>query len=121
MANGFGSGQPARTAQTDMVDTFSKCVKPPMTQSMAHINLIYQIISKAFPSRHILDSSKQKKFIDANFELDENGRKFIKRAENSVGKGQIVLREQFLLSHSVFKKLVLQTRKDVIVWERVNP
>ena len=35
----------------------------------------------------------------------------MKMAENTVGKGGIALYEQFLLSHNVFKRLVLQTRK----------
>ena len=42
-----------------------------------------------FPKRQILDSSKLKEFADANFKFDENGRKFSKRVENTVGKGEI--------------------------------
>ena len=53
-----------------------------------------------------------KKFADDNFKFDENGRKFSKQVENTVGKGEIAHYEQFLLSHSVFKRLVLQTRKN---------
>ena len=34
-----------------------------------------------------LDSSKLKDFADDNFEFDENGRKFSKQGENTVGKG----------------------------------
>ena len=37
----------------------------------------------------ILDSSKLKMFADDNFKFDENGRKFSKRVENTVGKGEI--------------------------------
>ena len=45
--------------------------------------------------------------------FDENDRKFSKRVENTVGKGEIARYEQFLLfPHSVFKILVLQTRKN---------
>ena len=41
--------------------------------------------------------------------------------ENTVGKGEIAHYEQFLLFHSVFKRLVLQTRKNPgLVWERVK-
>ena len=50
-----------------------------------------------------LDSSKLKEFADDNFNFDENSRKFSKRVENTVGKGEI--------SRSVFNRLVLQTRK----------
>ena len=35
-----------------------------------------------------------------------------KRIENTVGKGEIARYEQFLLSNSVFKGLVLQSRKN---------
>ena len=66
-----------------------------------------------FPKRQILDASKLKEFADDNFELDENGRKFSKRVEITVGKGEIAFYKQFLLfSHSVFKRLSLQTRKN---------
>ena len=33
----------------------------------------------------------------SNFKFDENGRKFSKRLENTVGKGEIACYEQFLL------------------------
>ena len=42
-----------------------------------------------FPKRQILDSSKLKEFADDNFKFDENDRKFSKRVENTVGKGEI--------------------------------
>ena len=62
--------------------------------------------------QQILDSSKLKVFADDNFKFDENGRLFSKRVENTVGKGEVACNEQFLLSHNVFKRLVLQTRKN---------
>ena len=43
------------------------------------------------PKRHILDSSKLKGFADNNFKFHENGRKYSKREENIVGKGEIAL------------------------------
>ena len=64
-----------------------------------------------FPKLQILDSSKLKEFADDYFKFDENDRKFLKRVENTVGKGEIARYEQFLLFHSVFKRLTLQTRK----------
>ena len=65
-----------------------------------------------FPKRQILGSSRLKEYADNNFKFDENGRKFAKRVENTVGKGEIACYEQFFLSLSVFKRLVLQTRKN---------
>ena len=47
-----------------------------------------------------------KEFADDNFKLDENGRKFSKQVENTMGKGEIAR------SNSVFKRLVLQTFKN---------
>ena len=40
---------------------------------------------------------KLKEFADDNFKFDENGRKFSKRVENTVGKGEIARYQQFLL------------------------
>ena len=50
-----------------------------------------------FPKRQILDSSKLKEFADDNFKFDENVRKLSRWEENTVGKGEIVRYEQFLL------------------------
>ena len=52
----------------------------------------------------ILDSSKLKEFTDDNFKFDENGRRFSKRVENTVGKGEIARYEQFLLFQQCFQK-----------------
>ena len=48
-------------------------------------------ISLSLSKRQILDSSKLNDFADDSFEFDENGRKFSKRVENTVGKGEIAL------------------------------
>ena len=45
------------------------------------------------------------------FQTDENGKKFPKHVENTVGKGEIARYEYFLLFQQCFKILVLQTRK----------
>ena len=42
------------------------------------------------PGDNILDLSKLEQFADDNFKVDENSRKFSKRVENTVGKGQAV-------------------------------
>ena len=57
-----------------------------------------------FPKRQILDSSKRKEFADDNFNFDENGRKFFKRVESTVGKGEIARYVQFLLFLQCFQK-----------------
>ena len=64
-----------------------------------------------FPKWQISDASKLKKFGDDNFKFDENGRKFLKWVENIVGKGEILVMSNFSFSHSVFNRLILQTRK----------
>ena len=47
------------------------------------------VMGQPFPKRQILDSSKLKEIADDNFKFDENGRKFSKKVENAVGKGEI--------------------------------
>ena len=59
-----------------------------------------------------LHSSKLKEFADDNFEFDENSRSFFRKLENTVEKGDIARYKQFLLFHSVCKRLVLQTHKN---------
>ena len=56
------------------------------------------------PKRQILDSSKLREFADNNFIFDENGRKFTKRVENTVGKGEIARYEEFFLFPLCFQK-----------------
>ena len=53
-----------------------------------------------------------KEFADDNSKFHENDRKFFKRVESNVGKGEIARYEQFLLSHIAFIRHVLQTRKN---------
>ena len=54
--------------------------------------------------RQVLDSSKLKEFADDKFKFDENGIKFSKPIENTVGKGEIPRYEQFLLFLQCFPK-----------------
>ena len=69
----------------------------------------------------MLDSSKLKEFAGDNFQLDENGRKFYKWVENTVGKGEIARHEQFLLFPQCFQKnLIVDMYKQRLVLERVN-
>ena len=69
----------------------------------------------------MLDSSKLKEFADDNFKFDENGRKFSKQLENTVGKEESARNEQFLLFPPCFQKACFPgASKSVIVWEWVN-
>ena len=45
-----------------------------------------------------------KEFAADNFKFVENGRKFSKRVENTVGKGEIAHHEQFLFIPRCFQK-----------------
>ena len=62
-------------------------------------------IIRTLPKRQILDSTKLKKLVDDNFQFYENGRKFFKRIENTVGKGEIARRGQFLLFPQCFQNI----------------
>ena len=69
----------------------------------------------------ILDSSKLKEFADDNFKFGENGSKLSKRVENTVEKGEIARREQFLLFPQCFQKACFPgASKGVVVWEWVK-
>ena len=70
------------------------------------------------PDDKILDRSNLKQTADDNSKFDENSRKFSKRVENTVGKGEIACYEQFLLFPLCFQKArFLEASKGVIVWE----
>ena len=74
-----------------------------------------------FYKRQILDCSKLKELADDNFKFNESGRKFSKSAENTVGKGEIVRYEQFLLFPQCFQKTCpANTYRPGLVWERVK-
>ena len=53
-----------------------------------------------------------KEFADNNFTFDENERKFSKRVETLREKEKLLVTSNFSFSHSVFKRLLLQTRKN---------
>ena len=68
-------------------------------------SILYRVVRVSpFPKRQILDSSKLKESVDDNFKVDENGRKFSKWIESTVGKGEIARYEQFLLFPQCFQK-----------------
>ena len=64
----------------------------------------HMVKSYPFPKRQILDSSKLKLFADNNINFDENGKKFPKRIEDTVGKGEIACYKEFLLFPKCFQK-----------------
>ena len=70
--------------------------------------------------QQILDSSKLKEFVDDNFKFDEYSRKFSKRVENTVGKGEIARYEHFLFFPQFSKDLSCRHAKTWLVWERVK-
>ena len=76
------------------------------------------IFINPFPNDKFLDSSKLKEAADDNLMFDESGRKFSKREENTVGKGEIARHKQFLLSPQCFRKTC--TAELRLVWERVK-
>ena len=63
-----------------------------------------------FPKWQILDSSKFKAVADDNLNFVEIGRKLFKQVENIVEKEKFLVASNFSFLHSVFKRLVLQTR-----------
>ena len=57
-----------------------------------------------FTKQKILHSSKLKELANENCKFVEYGRKFSKRVENTLGKGEIARYQQFLLSPQCFLK-----------------
>ena len=53
-----------------------------------------------------------KEFADDNFEFDENGRKFSKWVENTVGKGENAGDQHFLLFSQYFQNAFIPTYND---------
>ena len=82
----------------------SSCCAFSKVTSQSYFNENSSNVIKPFPKHQNLDSSKLKEFADDNFKFDENGRKFLKRVENTVGKGEIARYEQFLLLPRRFQK-----------------
>ena len=74
-----------------------------------------------YQTKNFLDKSKLKQSADDKFKFHENSRKFSKRVENTVGKGEIARYEQFLLFPHCFQKACFPgASKGVIVRELVH-
>ena len=99
------------------VDTFSRCIDHPFLREW-HIYFLEDVLlsislslDNSSPSDKPISQARTTnfrlfqtdEFADDNFKFDENGRKFPKRVEITVGKGEIAHYEQFLL-FSVFSK-----------------
>ena len=63
-----------------------------------------------------------KMFADNTFEFAENGTKFSKQVETTMGKGEIACHEQFLCFLQCFQKTCKNqdTLKPGLFWERVK-
>ena len=72
-----------------------------------------------FPKRQILDDSKLKEFADDNSRFDESDRWFFRWAENTGGKGELLDTSNSSFSHSIFKRLLVQTCKNQGFYEKV--
>ena len=69
--------------------------------------------------RQILHTSKLKEFADDTFKFDKNGRQFSKMVENTMERGEIPRKEQFLLFPQCFQKTYTEdTLNPGLVWER---
>ena len=74
-----------------------------MELAMTRIKII--VWDLTLSQRQILDTSKLKEFVDDNFELDENIRKFSKQVEKTLWEKEKTVRyKQFLLFPQCFRK-----------------
>ena len=73
-----------------------------------------------FPKQKILDSFKLKEFQMANFKLDENGIKFSKLAENTMGKWRNCLLRAISPFPAMFSKNLYCRPIKPGLWERVK-
>ena len=84
--------------------------------------MFYQTVTSLnpFPQKKVLDSSKLKVFADDNLKFDENGRKFFIPAKKTLWeKEKLLINSNFSFSHIGFKRSVLQTGENqVLFWKR---
>ena len=72
------------------------------------LSIRLRVLLEPFPEQQISNASKLKESADDNFKFDENGRKFSKPVENTVGEKEKFARyEQFLLFTRCFQKTCL--------------
>ena len=68
------------------------------------LNYIFKLHSTLSQTTNFRLFQSERHFADDHIKFDENGRKFFKRVENTVGKGAIARYEQFLLFLQCFQK-----------------
>ena len=104
------------------VATFSlQILSPKRGIVLAKMNLSVHIPLLTLSQTTNFRPIQTQEFTDDNFKFDENGRKFSKLVENTVGTGEIARYEQFLLFPHCFQKVsTADTLKPGLVWEMVN-
>ena len=113
----MGKGEIARSEQFLL---FPQCFQKACFPGASKGVIVWEWVNP-LPDNKILDWFKLKQSADGNFEFDVNSRKFSKLVENTVGKGEIVPYEQFLLFPQCFQRACSPgASKGVIVWEWVN-
>ena len=103
----MGKGEIARQEQFLL---FPQCFLETCTADMLKQELVWERVKLSIARSgltlsqmtNFLDLSKPKEFSDDNFKSNENGKKFSKQEENTVGKGEIAHQEQFLLFPQCF-------------------
>ena len=65
---------------------------------------IHCTVCQPFPKQQVLRLFQTERLCRGQFQLDENGRKFCKQVENTVGKEENARYEQFLLFPQCFQK-----------------
>ena len=75
-----------------------------MSVSFAVHFILSEEVVNSFPNDKILDLTKMKEYADDNSKVDENGRRFSKWTENSVGQEEIACYKLFLLFPQSFLK-----------------
>ena len=113
----MGKGEIARYEQFLL---FPQCFQKACFPGVSKCVIVREWVNP-LPDDKILDRSNLKQSAEDNLKFDENSRKFSKRVENIVGKGEIARYEQFLLFPQCFQKAsFLGASKGVIEWEWVK-
>ena len=83
---------------------------------MAHFDIVFN----PFPNERFYESSKLKEFAENNFKFDEMEQSSPRGSKTLWGKENFLITSNFSFSHSVFKRLILQTGKNqVFIWKRL--
>ena len=89
------------------------CRLQPLTisNSLTFCSLVKGSIHLPFPKRQILDFSKFKEFADNSLKCDEIAETSPNEEKTLWEKRKLLVTSNFSFSHSVFQRLILQTRK----------